>query len=55
MQDRLDAVRAFFESIDMSALQGLMEQLGGTCRKLMDLAEENGIEAEFCLLTPPKP
>ncbi|MCH8162260.1 MAG: hypothetical protein IIB88_10250 [Chloroflexi bacterium] len=55
MQDRLDAVKAFFASIDMSVLEGPMERLGDACRELMDLAEENGIEAEFCLLTPPDP
>ena len=51
LQDRIDAVNAFFESIDMSVLEEPMEQLGDACRGLMNLAEENGIEAEFCLLT----
>ncbi len=54
-QDRLDAVKAFFASIDMSVLEEPMERLGDACRELIDLAEENAIEAEFCLLTPPDP
>ncbi len=48
-QDWIDAVEAFYASIDMSLIEGPMERLGDACRGLMDLAEENGIEAEFCL------
>ncbi len=37
----------------MSVLERPMERLGDGCRELMDLAEENGIEAEFCLFLAP--